>query len=168
MRLSPDGKYLAFSVRSEGFEKQPILNPNRCKLHVRELTEKGLGTDLDILCESFAWSADGSQIAVTDWAEGPDKQHHLVDVKTKEKKPLKLPDNHVIRDWTRDGKYLLTNSSVMKDEKRIIRMHLMNLDGTEHKALTDEKAMPVADEYRRTERGCFAPSQAPRKKDPLA
>ncbi len=144
MRLSPDGKYLAFSFRTEGFDKQPIILNSKCKLHVRELTEKGLGTDLDILCESFAWSADGSQIAVTDWTEGPDQQrltvHHLVDVKTKEKKPLKLPDNHVIGDWTRDGKYLLTNSSEMKDDKRINRIHLMNLDGTGHKALTDEKS----------------------------
>jgi RNA polymerase sigma factor (sigma-70 family) len=144
LRLSPDGKYLAFLVRTEGFEKQPlILNP-KCKLHVRELAEKGLGTDLDVICESFAWSGDGGKIAVTDWTEEPDKQrlmvHHLVDVKTKEKKPLKLPDNHVIRDWTRDGKYLLTNSTVMKDDKRINRIHLMNLDGTEHKALTDETA----------------------------
>jgi RNA polymerase sigma factor (sigma-70 family) len=141
MRLSPDGKYLAFSFRTEGFDKQLLLNP-RCKLHVRELAEKGLGTDLDILCESFVWSADGSQIAVTDWTEEPDHQrlrvHYLVDVKTKEKKPLKLPDSHVIRDWTRDGKYLLTNSSVMKEGKRLNRIHLLNLDGTEHKALTDE------------------------------
>jgi Tol biopolymer transport system component len=91
-----------------------------------------------VYCDSFAWSPDGTRIAVTDY---PDRkkdpwagEHHVVEVATKKKTPLKLPDNHVVTDWSHDGKHLLTHSFVRG--KALGRIHLMNPDGTEHKALT--------------------------------
>jgi Tol biopolymer transport system component len=142
LRLSPDGKklaYLAVNTEKQERGKGPTRVVNH-RLHFKELTDKGLGTDLEIDCLSIAWSADGSQIATSDWIEQQVSAiHYLVDVKTKEKKKLMLPDNHFIADWTPDGKYLLTRSWVKKDDKQISRLHLMNLDGTEHKVLTDEK-----------------------------
>jgi Tol biopolymer transport system component len=147
-RLSPHGKKLAFHVATEG---QSLLDPQpspvelrvpKHKLYVRELSEgkPGKDQDLDIICHQFAWSPDSTTIATTDVVNGPDNRpvtvHYLVDVKTKEKKSLKLPEGHEITDWTRDGKYLLTTSLT---PKKTLRINLMNLDGTEHKILTDER-----------------------------
>ncbi|HEV3438158.1 MAG TPA: sigma-70 family RNA polymerase sigma factor [Gemmata sp.] len=135
-QLSPDGKMLATLTLTQAENRDPKLT-----LHVRELDDKDPGTDLGITCRYFTWSPDGSQIAATDVVVEPNLKfvHHLVDVKTKEKKKLKLPRNHLITDWTRDGKYFLTTAVTEKDGKRSTRIHLMNMDGTEHKVLTNEK-----------------------------
>ena len=60
----------------------------------------------------------------------------LVDVKTKEKKALKLPANHAVGDWSRDGKHYLTTAYERK-KGPTARLYLMNRDGTEARALTD-------------------------------
>jgi RNA polymerase sigma factor (sigma-70 family) len=135
-QLSPDGKMLAALTLIQAENGDPKLT-----LHVRELDDKDPGTDLGITCHYFSWSPDGTQIVVTDVVVEPNLKfvHHLVDVKTQEKKKLKLPRNHLITDWTRDGKYFLTTAVSEKDGKRSSRIHLMNMDGTEHKVLTDEK-----------------------------
>jgi RNA polymerase sigma factor (sigma-70 family) len=140
-RLSPDGKKLAVLFHETS---SPENRAPQRKLYVRELAEKELGTDLEVSCQLFAWSPDGTKIVTTDFVDGPqDKKpvtvHYLVDVKTKEKKTLMLSNNHVITDWTPDGKYFLTSSITLKDDMPITRLHLMNMDGTEHKALTDEQ-----------------------------
>jgi Tol biopolymer transport system component len=138
-RLSPDGKRVALLVLKK-IEKETedgnvlILRPY---LHVKELSDKVLLRDMDIPCQSVAWSADSTRIAVSNWTTSVSgkrsaTEHHLMDVETKEKTPLNLPDNHVIQDWTPDGKYLLTKS---EDDTRFIQTHLMNLDGTEYKKL---------------------------------
>jgi RNA polymerase sigma factor (sigma-70 family) len=140
-RLSPDGKKLAVLVLTG--MPQPDGSPPQRKLYVRELNEKEPGTDLDITTLLFVWSPDGTKIATTDVVNDPVKKqiavHYLVDVRTKERKSLKLPDDHVITDWSRDGKYFVTTSITQKDDKRKLHIHLMNMDGTEHKVLTDEQ-----------------------------
>jgi RNA polymerase sigma factor (sigma-70 family) len=60
-----------------------------------------------------------------------------IDVKTREKTAVPLPNNHVITDWSRDGKSFLP-TSYTEDS---VRMHLMNRDGTEHQALTDKSLL---------------------------
>jgi Tol biopolymer transport system component len=65
--------------------------------------------------------------------------HFVVDVKTKEKKALKLPGDHILTDWSRDGKFFLTTRLVVDKDKGRAGLYLMNRDGTEHKALTDDK-----------------------------
>lgn len=155
-RLSPDGKKLAFLVQSDVSGQDPKL-----KLFVRGLTEKEPGLDLETACLLHAWSPDGTQIAITaqlavdfvETAEGARRfvgganklpvlaASYVLDLATKKRKSLDLPPdkNHVITDWTRDGKYLLTTSHQLVDGKLSTRLHLMNLDGAEHKQLTDAK-----------------------------
>ena len=64
-------------------------------------------------------------------------------MKTKEKTAVKLPSNHAITDWSRDGKYFLTTSAEITEKPLTHRLHLMNRDGTEHKALTDKSQIAV-------------------------
>jgi len=145
--LSPDGKRLAavmFTKRRGGF----AYGSRPGSLYVVDLAGNAQWVDLKHRCLTAAWSADGNRIATTDWdtASRPGKRRqttsYLIDVKTKEKEKVNLPDNHVITDWTRDGKRLLTYSIILKDNRpnwEMTRLHLMNRDGTEHKALTETK-----------------------------
>ncbi len=64
----------------------------------------------------------------------PSADHGVVNVKTKEKTVLKLPDDQYITDWSRDGKHLVTTR--VWPEAGIF---LMNGDGTEHEALTAKR-----------------------------
>ena len=95
--LSPDGKKLAVLIQ-EPFEGNPPPGGPQRKLYVREVDEKEPGEDLGVTCQLFAWSPDGKQIVTSDFVDGPPTQkiattHYLIDVKTKEKKALKLPEN---------------------------------------------------------------------------
>lgn len=140
-RLSPDGKKVATLIRSEaaGGEHQT--------LHVRAFDKNGTDTDLGVECKtlvSVAWSPDGAEIAFADipevWGQG--FAHFVVDVKTKEKKALKLPEGHLLTDWSRDGKLFLTTRYAANEENprsRGARLYLVKRDGTEPRALTDEK-----------------------------
>lgn len=138
-RLSPDGKRLALMIPRVG-------------LYVRGLDEKGPGTDLGVSPMSFSWSPDGSEIYYRYFRYPPDQKpgpgvipeviQGTVNVKTKEKTILKLPSNHIVSDWSRDGKLFLTSSQEgggTPEKPSSYRLYLMNRDGTEHKALTDGK-----------------------------
>jgi hypothetical protein len=141
--LSPDGKQVA--SLAFGFERVGWRTP-ACRLCVRGLGKDDPTTTLEVYASTFAWSPDGSQLAVSDFDpnQPPEKfeaTHSFVNVKTKEQTPLPLPPGQFIRDWSRDGKYLLTEQR-RTPNGRVTgnRLFLMNVDGTEAKAITPEKA----------------------------
>jgi hypothetical protein len=137
--LSPDGKTLAFLVL-----KQPHVGrhePERALLYARGIGEEEPGADLGVECRTFLWAPDGTALACTSLVEGPDNKppvatHFLVDVRTKERTALALPGDHVITDWSRDGRYFLTTRLSADPKGPSARLYLMNRDGSEHKALT--------------------------------
>jgi dipeptidyl aminopeptidase/acylaminoacyl peptidase len=145
IQLSPDGKKLAvLLVPKIDTNARPVVTNPKATLYLKELAEKSPWIDLEIKCETVTWAPDCNQLAVTDWTLDTDKKrrvavHHLVDVTTREKKKVDLPDNQVITDWSSDRKHLLTYSMTVKDNRPVYRLHLMNLDGTESKVLSDEK-----------------------------
>ena len=138
-KISPDGKLLALCYITG--------TPERLKLHVRGIEAKAPGTDLEVECYSFVWSTDGTEIAYSSWNAGEGDAHSathgIVNVNTKKTSPLRLPESHTITDWSRDGKHFLTQSMEVVNPRKwsqtIWKLHLMNRDGTEHKALTDGK-----------------------------
>ncbi len=140
--FSPDGSMLAVIGMDYDIQTQKSSNP----LYLRKTDDKDAVTDLGVECQLVIWSADGTQLACTDYPDIPEKEnengmvytHFLIDVKTKEKTVLKLPNNHLITDWSRDGKYFLTTSTEATKDSYAMRLHLMNRDGTEHKVLTDK------------------------------
>jgi RNA polymerase sigma factor (sigma-70 family) len=147
--LSPDGKTIAILVTDlksatelPGGDGPSVGVVFKQKLYARGLDEKEPGTDLGVECTASVWSPDGTEIACCN-ATGEGVNHVVVNVKTKAKKPLKVPEGHYLTDWSRDGKLFLTNR-FLGDQKKPLRdrealMYLLNRDGTEHKALTDEK-----------------------------
>jgi len=141
-RLSPDGKSMAFFVTVE--QNVEGRDPRR-KLFVRRLDEKEPGTDLEIEGQRAFWSPDGSQIVVGDYVPGKNPGewnmvNRLVDIKTKKSQDLKLPENHAITDWSRDGKHFLTTAAKFEKDGPTGCLYLVNRDGSEPKALTDSKA----------------------------
>ncbi|HEY1187760.1 MAG TPA: hypothetical protein VGE74_08890 [Gemmata sp.] len=146
-RLSPDGKMVAVLLQADRSKEQKAKpNPKRA-LYVCESGSKELGAPLSTICQTFVWSADGTEIV---WAEFesanqeiPKVAHVSYSLKTKEKLALKLPGGHIVTDWSRDGRFFLTTRIAKSEPSMSARLYLMNRDGTEHKALTDEKQLAV-------------------------
>src|SRR5262245_42519044 len=138
--LSPDGKRIACLMNA-------LPHPT---VYVRGLDAPAPGTDLEVGASHVVWSPDGKQLVAVEFVNGDNPRvitsvtNWLVDVKTKEKTALKLPDDHVVLDWSRDGKHFLTVTMVSGVQKEKWRLYLMNRDGTEFKALTDGRE-PVFD-----------------------
>jgi RNA polymerase sigma factor (sigma-70 family) len=133
VRLSPDGKRVAY-VAHDTTEEKGLL-------HVTGVDDNE-GQSLGVSPRAYAWSSDGSAIAYSEFSEPEKKkklsaEHGIIDVKTKEKTALQLPEDHYITDWSREGKHFVTT--------RIwphAGVFLMNRDGTEYKSLT-EKRLPA-------------------------
>ncbi len=149
--LSPDGKMIASLVPNPlpPDDGTSSAKKRTATLHVRGLDEKEPGTSLGVEGQIFAWSPEGTEIAVSDFEDGPPTADKgpppvtsvVVNVRTKEKAKLKLPDSHVVTDWSRDGKYFLTTAMALTKDGPALRQYLMNRDGTEHAALNDAKTM---------------------------
>ncbi len=139
--FSPDGSMLA--VLGTDIDTQTLKTSH--PLYVRKTADKNEVINLGIDCQLVVWSADGTQLVCIDWPDIRERgtettmayTHYLVDVKTKERTLLKLPKNHMVTDWSRDGKYFLTTSTEAAKDGEAVRLHLMNRDGTEHRVLTD-------------------------------
>ncbi len=144
-KLSPDGKHVGVLIQEDpkfDFAKKPFT-PSLLKLYVRELNGPEPWTDLGVQCEFFIWSPDGTEIAFCEVANRsdkalPDMTTGIVNVTTKERTRLKLPEGHEITDWARNGKHFLTTKLeyIEKLNKLIIRQYLINRDGTGETALT--------------------------------
>jgi Tol biopolymer transport system component/predicted DNA-binding protein (UPF0251 family) len=135
-KLSPDGKRLAVLLQPED---PPDARDGR-KLYVRGLSDPEPGTDLAVKCQMFSWSPDGTEIAYSNFVDGPEKASDMtqgiVNVVTKETTNLKIPEGHLITDWSRDGKSFLTTKTNGDRTNPIARLYLINRDGTGEKALT--------------------------------
>jgi RNA polymerase sigma factor (sigma-70 family) len=141
-RLSPDGKRVAYLVFvNVGPGELPDRQPRR-KAYVRGLDEPDPGTDLAVEAAELSWSPDGKQIVASELIEAEDSKsiktvNWLVDVKTKARSALKLPANHQVVDWSRDGKHFLTVAYDIDHKPPTARLYLVNRDGSGAQALSD-------------------------------
>jgi RNA polymerase sigma factor (sigma-70 family) len=141
-KLSPDGKRLAVLIQDEAdlVPRDSGLFAFHQKIHVRDLTGPEPGTNLGVFAKMFYWSPDGSEIVYCDYEEGQDKvkdiTNGIINVATKETTNLKMPEGHVIMDWSRDGKSFLTSKGNSDRTNPMARLYLINRDGTGEKALT--------------------------------
>ncbi len=150
-RLSPDGKQIAAIAYAE----RPDAGGDflKKKIVVRELGKDGPGTDLGAGKFVF-WSGDGTELLIAEFTydapgNAPASSHAIVNLATKARTAVKLPADHMVSDWSRDGKFLLTTQSFTSNggQSTAPRVWVMNRDGTEHKALTDGKHLCVLGKF---------------------
>jgi Tol biopolymer transport system component len=141
--LSPDGRRVAYGMNDVNAAHVPGVDWT-ANVFVKDLDEKGFGIDLGIDAHMWAWSPDGTKLAITKWdVEGQKEKkmkadHWLVDVKTKERTELKIPADHVITDWSRDEKWFLTTAFTMPEKENappLLQLRLVKQDGTEVRRL---------------------------------
>lgn len=136
--LSPDGRSLAFWTEGQGDEAG---KPTIC---IRAADGDGYGDRIPLKEEAgfiqFFWSPDGKELHVN--LGGPTKpevRHFRIDVKSREVTRLNVLKHHLVSDLTRDGKQFLATGVGEGAEWQPKSVHLMNRDGTVHRALTEFK-----------------------------
>ena len=98
------------------------------------------GESLGVSPRAFAWSPDGTALAYSEFPEPAKKlaaRHGIIDVRTKKVVALKLPKDHYLTDWSRDGKQFVTTRIWPR-----AGVFLMTRDGAKQKSLT-EKRLPA-------------------------
>jgi Tol biopolymer transport system component len=132
---SPDGRSLAHWHTLEGKEPQSTIV-------ITDRHGKPIGESVSFPMSggyrSFCWSPDGNQLHVSQSSAKADRngvEHYTVDVKARKVKTLETLRGHLVTDWSRDGKYFLTTRVGEAEEWEPKSIHLMNMDGTEHKQL---------------------------------
>jgi dipeptidyl aminopeptidase/acylaminoacyl peptidase len=165
--FSPDGKKVAVLVPPD--DGTPGEKHASVSLRVRVLGEKGPGTDLGLVGQTFVWSPDSTEIAGTLMSGSPgavETKTVVVNIATGKKTPLALPAGHFVTDWARDGKLLTTRITGTKPAEMKAALCLVNRDGTGEKVLTDEKLFATFGRISRDgSRVLF--TQVPRSKDEL-
>jgi Tol biopolymer transport system component len=136
-RVSPDGQALVFTNQ----DRDELWNCG---------TEEGSspGRINDDLGGRPLWSSDGKHLIVTrekfndkkgwefeTWRLNADGSKHA---------KLTLPKTHAVRDWSPDGKWLLTASVSFPLEVVPSRLSLMRTDGTGEHSIPKERAKGVA------------------------
>jgi dipeptidyl aminopeptidase/acylaminoacyl peptidase len=124
-RLSPDGRRVAYGTRP--FPQTQDPSEAYVIVHVRDLGQAA-GSSLETKAHYYCWGPDGRKLVVGFFDQGAVK-NSIVDVETTETSELKLPPNHIVVDWSPDGKSLLTVSLPEGDPPRP-HVNLARSDGT--------------------------------------
>jgi Tol biopolymer transport system component len=139
--LSPDGRQVAYVSGAYWTDDKDGTTHQDRKAYLRSLDKpKAAPVCLEVEGDHVCWSPDGRQLLVVSY-EGDAIQHHLVDVRTKTAKSLKLPDvmpaakaeglvGHVVTDWSPDGKWFLTMCSTGAGDDDF-QLYRVKRDGSE-------------------------------------
>ena len=96
-RVSPNGKRVAYYVYDS------ITPKGWYAVHVRDFEKPGPPEDLELEGQHFCWSPDGTALIVSSAASGTT----LLDLKTKKRSQIGLPEGCRIQDWFPGGQWLL-------------------------------------------------------------
>ena len=128
---SPDGQLLAYWETFAGQSLMSVSDRAGKPVAERAAIPKHLGY------RRFCWSPDGTQLHVSQssWKTPGAVEHYTVDVKTRKVTPNEILRDHIVTDWSRDGKSYLTTRVGDGGPWRPKSVHLMKPDGTESKRL---------------------------------
>jgi RNA polymerase sigma factor (sigma-70 family) len=143
--LSPDGTKIA--VVAPPPNKDDNQRELQAHLFVRELGKDGPGTDLGPASMAH-WAGDGTELFVCQFIDGQQPSdirptHTVINLATKARTPIKLPETHIMTDGSRDGRFFLTMKLGTDRDHPFGGIFVMNRDGSEHKQLTDAKTWAV-------------------------
>jgi hypothetical protein len=152
-RLSPDGKRIAVlrvtTTRSRKMQA-PVgggaalmgqLSWHLYKLTIYPVADRLVGTDVNVPGDSVEmvnWPADGSRLYASSHDDDPDfayarnrknRRYWVIDAKTLQAKPLKLPEGHILRDASPGGKQFLTQAVEGRSEYAPWPAHLVETSG---------------------------------------
>ncbi|HEY7313766.1 MAG TPA: sigma-70 family RNA polymerase sigma factor [Gemmataceae bacterium] len=138
--VSPDGRRIAYGVTSKEEQGKGFDND---EIFLKDLDNKKAGVSLKVPGIFWCWSPDGRSLVVSA-VDGTSISHQILDFKTKQTKPLQLPEvkapenaellvGHLITDWSRDGKWFLT--TVMAKGEAEAELYLVKSDGSEAKRI---------------------------------
>ncbi|MCH7988828.1 MAG: hypothetical protein IID46_06700, partial [Planctomycetes bacterium] len=116
-RLSPNRKLLAYGVRKQS-DDGIIHGDDPARIYIRNLEKTGQERDLGVEGHLFSWSPKSDKLAVTQFEKSGEEistTHFIVDVKPGNTDTLNVPPNHIITDWSPDGKSFLTSMFVNPD-----------------------------------------------------
>jgi WD40 repeat protein len=141
VRVSPDCQAAAFPMAGYGVNDGKTDTEARTRILKLDKQEP----IIDLGCDAYgwAWSPDGAKLAFSllelneNWKNGQasDLFHRfnwVIDVKTKKKSALRLPEGHTLIDWSPDGNWFLTESKA----KTGCILSLAKGDGSEPRSLT--------------------------------
>jgi Tol biopolymer transport system component len=136
-RISPDGQTLVFTNQ----EQDELWNCGTAE-------GSSLGRINDDLGGRPLWSSDGKHLIVTrekcNDKKGWEFETWRLNADGSKDAKLTLPKTHAVRDWSPDGKWLLTASVAFPLEAVPSRLSLMRTDGTGERFIPKERAKGVA------------------------
>lgn len=142
MRVSPDGKSLAFVKFAS---VNDVAKPDTT--WVRDLD--GEPRKVADVGGIPAWSADGKELVVSQGdREGRQRgrlRHETWRVGLDGKDPVKLPvpEQDGVEDWSADGRSLVTVTTRPEEEFKGWHIYVMNLDGKDQRRVADEPGTNV-------------------------
>ena len=145
-KLSPDGKRLAYLTHTRAPKDAKPGEPQVYTVAVREVGGKDV-TAFKLSGQMLAWSPDGKELLVTDFADEPSSPKDgprppkatttVLELATKKETTLTLPDGHIATAFAPDGKQVLTTRYEVVREKPSLVGCLVSRDGKDVKPLSD-------------------------------
>jgi beta-lactamase regulating signal transducer with metallopeptidase domain len=140
MRLSPDGRRAAYSEPKPRFMRDGV-HSGTSDLFFAEMQNPQpvkLMEDASLL----AWSPAGRRLLyhVNDGSEGRYGTSWSLELATKEKQKLPIPETDQVEDWTSHGDWLVTMSGRHEAEKNGYQLYIMHPDGTEQRRITQDRS----------------------------
>ncbi|MCI0681923.1 MAG: sigma-70 family RNA polymerase sigma factor, partial [Gemmataceae bacterium] len=155
--LSPDGKRLALLVIDlkaiEAARASRGTHKAIAYVHVRDANGQGSGENLGVSGTLCHWSNDSAKLLVSDLdvmelsRQGSKvsevvSQAWIIDVKTKKKTAVNVPNNHLVIDWSRDGQWLLALAFEKTEKKSGSKLVMLKKDGSAKYDVTSPDQSP--------------------------
>ncbi|HWB12762.1 MAG TPA: M56 family metallopeptidase [Pirellulales bacterium] len=140
MRLSPDGRRMAYSEYKPRFMRDGTRS-GTSELFLADLQDPQPVRLMEDASMN-AWSPDGRRLLyhINDGSEGWYGSSWLLDLATKEKQKLPIPETEEVKDWTANGDWLVTVSGRHSKEKNGYQLYMMHPDATGERRITQDRS----------------------------